>query len=101
MKIPSDSEKLRQAIVKYMLCQTDFKTPREITEAIGEDRERKGTIMSRYRDLIAMGYIQHDAWVTRPGYPDLIKAYKLGNPLYTNGLLFENQNEVNHENNMR
>jgi hypothetical protein len=86
---PKDSTSIKARVKNYLLSQTEFKTPLEICEAIGEDRSRMGTIMSRYRDLICEGYLQYDAWVTRAGHDDLIKAYRLAKPLFTNGLLFE------------
>ena len=85
--IPRDSGELCTKLKAYLFVQTEFKTMLEICRAIGEPDARVGTIASRFRDLVYLGYTPH--YDSKEVDGRKLQTYKLGKPLFTNGMLFE------------
>jgi hypothetical protein len=84
---PKDDGKLCTKLKTYLFCQTEFKTMLEICRAIGEPDCRVGTIASRFRDLVYLGYVP--SYDSKEVDGRKLQTYRLGKPLFTNGLLFE------------
>jgi hypothetical protein len=89
--MPKDSGKLMTKLKAYMFAETDFKTMLEICRAINEPDCRVGTIGSRFRDPVFLGYVpKYDSKVING---KTLQTYKLGKPLFSNGCLFETNEE--------
>lgn len=88
---PKDSGKLMTKLKAYMLSQTEPQTMLEICRAIGEPDCRVGTIGSRFRDLVYLGYVPK--YGAKEVNKKTLQTYRLGKPLFANGILFEDFNQ--------
>ena len=92
---------LREKIRKFMLVQTEWKSPLEITAAVGEDRSRRETVMKRMRELFTPdygNYFKHIKWIRENG--KLIIHYKMGMPLFKEGDLFAGYRQEQEDHNV-
>lgn len=88
---PKDSGKLCTKLKTFLFNQTEFKTMLEICRGINEPDSRVGTISSRYRDLVFIGFVPD--YNSKEVNGRKLQTYKLSKPLFTNGCLFNETTE--------